>query len=161
MSDSDSNFQFNFNLQLLILIRIQIFNFKFQFQSPTIQAELGPAQHKLVRCNNLCARFSRSILCFLWSTLYGCHQINTQEPINVFAMIYHSRSYLGLMIFLEYALSAAVSASRSLSLFFTNYFGIIRQPPLYNFYPFTDFSVRVFERDFFFIHFTSLLRSYI
>ena len=80
-------------------------------------------------------------------------------------MIYHSRSCLCLMIFLEYALSAAVSASRYLSLFFTHYFGIVRQSPLfstcyiqtayflgkvslYNFYPLTDFSVRVFERDF-------------
>ena len=124
---SDSKFQFNFNFQLLILIRLQIFNFKFQLQSPTVYAKLGPAQHKLVRCNNLCSRFSRSILCFLQSTFYGCHQINTQEPINVFAMIYHSRSCLGLLIFLEYALSAAVSACRYLSLFSANYFGIIRQ----------------------------------
>ena len=47
-------------------------------------------------------------------------------------MIYHSSSYLGLLIFLGYAISAAVPASRYLSLFFTNYFGIIRQSLLFS-----------------------------
>ena len=38
-------------------------------------------------------------------------------------MIYHSRSCVGLLIFLGYAISAAVSACRYLSLFSANFFG--------------------------------------
>ena len=89
-------------------------------------------------------------------------------------MIYHSRSCLGLMIFLEYALSAAVSASRYLSLFFNHYFGIVRQSllfstcyiqtayfylgkvPLYNFIRLQTFQLEFLSA--IFIHFTPLLR---
>ena len=44
--------------------------------------EFGPAQHKLVKCTNL-RQFFVIDLTFSWPAFFGCHWIDTQDPIIV------------------------------------------------------------------------------
>ena len=79
--------------------------------------EFGPAQHKLVKCTNLCANFSCLILLSRGRPFLVLLD-RYSRPYNCFAVIYHSSSYLGLLLsFEEYVLSAAVIVGRYLFLY--------------------------------------------
>ena len=113
-------------LEPLLLFYGLSLNFSLIFWFPSIQLltydsysinmldEFGPAQHKLVKYTNLCANFSWLILLFRGRPFLVVTG-SILEPYNV---IYHSSSYLGLLLsFEEYVLSAVVIVGRYLFLY--------------------------------------------
>ena len=79
--------------------------------------ELGPAQHKLVKCNNLSANFRDRSYFFVIGLFMGVTDL-ILKTLWLFTMVYHSSFYLGLLLSLEeYVLFAAVTLGRYLLLF--------------------------------------------